>query len=174
VFAFNWEDLDALWRYYLQPGNISGTYTLAGHTYTNTPPNKKVELNWRMVLKHGGMRVFGTIGGPERVVYRFGGYKRDRFLGLAYGGVKEGGLGTGTITIQRDIQSGGHDFYWGYTVIVECIGGNALFVRCPAVMYEEGHPEIPDYYKNFVTQDCEWIQIRPPESCDKRELVGRP
>jgi len=170
LFAFNWEDLDALWRYYLQPGNISGVYSLDGHTYKAAPPYDKIDLKWRFVLKHGGTRVFGTIGPVGKVVYNFRGYKRDKFLSMAYGGVREGGLGTGTITLQRDVQaSGGADIFWGYTVVVECMDGKALFVRCPAVMYEEGHPDHAAQYQSFMTTTaCERVEFRPPESCEKR------
>ena len=80
LFAFNWEDLDALWRYYLQPGNISGVYSLDGHTYKAAPPYDKIDLKWRFVLKHGGTRVFGTIGPVGKVVQRarVGGVKVQR------------------------------------------------------------------------------------------------
>ena len=161
VITFLADDVDAWMRYLIQPGNLGGQYLLKSFAHRADSPYDKIDLLYNVDLNHGGSRVFGTIRGIT-ARYKFNGYVRQQFLSFAYGGV--GPLGTGTYTMQRDVEGG----FWGFAVQVECIQRNAQYVRCPALMYKAGHANMEKTYSDFLNRDCEKVTVeRPPDMCVK-------
>jgi hypothetical protein len=144
------------------PAPPSEEFVLRSWTFAEVPPYGKEDLYQNVELQEDGGRISGAVRAPiSGTEWKIRGYKRDKFLGLAYGGVKIGGLGTGTHTMQQDID----DIYWGYAVKVECIGPDALLVRCPAVMFRRNHSELEKTYANFLMRECERVTLDPPQSC---------
>src|SRR5262245_61512654 len=170
VFGDFYDQLDAWVRFKILPDRITGIYMLDSSDISSRVPQDQRETKWLLDLKQGGTRVFGTIssGGKDR--WKFSGFKRDRFLSLAYGGLDEGGIGTGTITMQRS----GRSLFWGHTVAVECIDQDARFVGCPRVVYRPGHSEEAAPFAEFMRRACEQVVVTPPESCKARQTAGNP
>jgi hypothetical protein len=54
---------------------------------------------------------------------------------------------------------------WGYVTQVECIGLQAMYTRCPALMYRTGHEGRAAMYKELMTNRCEKITIKEPDKC---------
>ena len=163
LLGFVWDDIDARVRQWIQGGRLGGLYVLKTWTYEEKPPYAKIESLATVDLKHGGTRVFGTVRSLQKE-WKFYGYVRQKFLALAYGGVKVDGLGTGTFSLQQEVE----DVFWGYATRVECIGEDALFVRCPCVMYKEGRTDREDIYREFLRRDCEKITLQPAQSCKEK------
>jgi len=161
LLGFFWEDVDAWVRSLVQPGNLSGTYVIASFVYPEEPGDRPEEHTYALTLKHGGNRIFGVMESTGGKRWNFNGYIRNKFMALAYGGVEEDGLGTGTYSFQRDIR----DVLWGYVTQVECIGLEAMYTRCPALMYRMGQEGRATMYKEFMTKSCEKITIKTPDKC---------
>jgi hypothetical protein len=143
---------------------VSQAFVIRSWTFAEVAPHEKHELYHNVQLQDDGEQVSGTIRGSiSGSEWRLSGYRRHKFLGMAYGGVKKGGLGTGTYTMQQDRD----DIYWGYAAKVECLGQDALFVRCPAVMFKKNSSELEKIYSNFLMRECEKVTLDPPETCTK-------
>jgi hypothetical protein len=149
-------------------------FVIKSWTYEDDPPYNKIELyndvDVHMDQDAGGERVSGVIYGKSGVKWNLSGYRRHKFLGMAYGGLKEKGLGTETYTMQEDRD----DIYWGFAVKVECIGPDAVYVRCPAVMYGKNFSHVESVYGDFLKRECERVTLQPPETCTKTALRARP
>jgi hypothetical protein len=65
--------------------------------------------------------------------------------------------------MQQDVD----DVYWGYATQVECLGPDALFMRCPAVMFKKNASQLEKIYSSFLMRECEKVTINPPETCIK-------
>ena len=145
----------------MQPGNLGGKYVIASFVYPEESVEQQAEHTYSITLKHGGNRIFGVMEATGGKRWNLNGYVRNKFMSLAYGGVEEDGLGTGTYSFQRDIR----DILWGYVTQVECIGLEAMYTRCPALMYRTGHESRATLYKEFMTNRCEKVTIKAPDKC---------
>ena len=95
-------------------------------------------------------------------MWKFYGYVRQKFLTFAFGGVKKGGLGTGTYALQQEVE----DVFWGTGLVVECVGPDAMYVRCPVVMYRRERADRLNLYRVFLSRPCEKVLLSPPETCE--------
>jgi hypothetical protein len=148
-------------------GPLTGTWELKSWTYHDDFPYPKIPSLDTVDLKQGESQVVGTL--TEKIIpgkrgpkaWTFSGYLRQRFLTFSYGG-KAGGLGTGAYDLQSEVV----DIYWGHAVKVECIGRDALYVRCPCLMYRVGRADqaiaIPEY-RDFLNKECE--RVKSPQKC---------
>src|SRR6516225_3173756 len=166
--GFIWEDLDAYVRWLAFPGNLGGNYVIVSSTIEDDPPYSEKPIVNEVVLKHGGNRVFGNIKVQGVPYWKFGGYLRNRYMALAYGGLKEDGLGAGTYSFQKDRP----DIFWGHAVVVECIGLSNMYVRCTAVMYRKGSEKSADKYVDFLKSGCDRILPEEASQTCKGKKLG--
>jgi hypothetical protein len=159
LFGFIWDDIDALVRYWVQPGNMGGAYVMKSSVIDDNPPYAQVPHFYKVTLKHGGTQVFGTLESQGGKRWNFYGYVRNKFVSLAYGGVQQDGLGTGTYSMQKDVDN----IIWGHVTQVECIGLDAMYTRCPVIMHRVGLSAGEEKYKEFMSGACEKVVIKRHE-----------
>lgn len=136
-------------------GNLRGEYVLQSLTYDETV-NKWVPYDTKVVLKHGGTKVFGTEVSATNTWSIFG-YFRDPVLSLAYENNDPAAVGTGTYTLMRDWPF----VLWGHWIGVECDSNThkKFLAQCPAVIYRADHAADAKQYSDFMKRDCVRITL---------------
>jgi hypothetical protein len=149
------DEIHAYFSYLFVGGNLRGEYVLQGFDYDG-PTKQWAARDTKVILKHGGSKVFGTESSAINTWNLFG-YFRDPILSLAYENNDPGAVGTGTYTLTRDLPF----VLWGHWIGVECDDNtHAKFLaQCPAVLYRADHAAAAEQYTEFMKRDCVRITL---------------
>jgi hypothetical protein len=159
LLSLFFEEIHAYVSYLFVGGNLRGEYVVRTSSFDGRA-NKWSPYGLKLVLKHGGTRVFGTeSSATSNQTWRVFGYFRPPFLSLAYESNDSAALGTGTYSFKQDLPY----VLWGYWIGVECdLSKNQRFLaQCPAIAYRADHPELLQRYENFMSRDCVRITNEP-------------